>query len=67
VGDIISGEVFWPFWLRSPGLGPNHKREVFRSSFLLETRLEYESFQSFIGFLTFVVQKLWPKNNQLII
>jgi len=25
--------VFWSFWLMLPVLGPNHKREEFRSSF----------------------------------
>jgi len=33
----------------------------------METRLETESFEALIGFLTFLVQKLWPKNNKVII
>jgi len=23
VGDVLSGQGFWPFWLRLPGPGPN--------------------------------------------
>jgi len=34
--------------------------------FLLETRLECESFEPLIDFLGFQVQKLWPKNNKII-
>ena len=34
--------------------------------FLLETKLESESFESFIDFLAFLVQKLWPKINEII-
>jgi len=33
VGDVVSGIVLWPFWLRLQGPGSNHKVEVFRSSF----------------------------------
>ena len=33
---------------------------------LLEARLESKSFQPLIGFLMFLFQKLWPKNNKLI-
>jgi len=32
----------------------------------LESKLESESFEPLIGFLAFLVQKLWPKNNKLI-
>jgi len=35
--------------------------------FLLETRLEPESFEPLICFLMFLVHRLWPKNNKLII
>jgi len=41
--------------------------EGFHSKFLLEIRLDSESFEPLINFLAFVVQKLWPKNNKLII
>ena len=34
--------------------------------FSLETRLESESFEPLIDFLTFLVQKLWSKINKLI-
>jgi len=34
--------------------------------FLLETRLESESFEPLIGFLTFLVQKLWANNNKIL-
>jgi len=40
--------------------------EFFDSSFLLEARLEAESFEPLIGFLVFLVQKLWSKNNDII-
>jgi len=58
MSGIISGVGFWPFWLRLPTPGPNCKVEVFCSSFY--------SFEPLIGFLAFLVQKLWPKNNKLI-
>jgi len=32
--------------------------------FLLETRLESESFEPLIDFLACLVQKFWPKNNK---
>jgi len=35
--------------------------------FTLETRLESESFEPLIDFLAFLVQKLWPKVNKIII
>ena len=34
--------------------------------FLLQNRLESNSFEPLIDFLAFVVQKLWPKHNKLI-
>jgi len=40
--------------------------EVFRSSLLLETRLESEFFEYLIEFIGSQVQKLWPKNNKLM-
>ena len=32
-GDVISGVIFLPFWLRLPGPGLKRQMEVFRSSF----------------------------------
>jgi len=34
--------------------------------FSMETRLEFESFETLIDFLAFLVQNLWPKTNKLI-
>jgi len=45
--DVISSVGFWPFWFMLPDPRPNCKREVFHSSFLLEARLEFESFEPF--------------------
>jgi len=33
--------------------------------FLLETWLKSESFEPFIGFLSFLVEKLWPKKHKI--
>jgi len=33
----------------------------------LETRLESKSFEPLLGFLAFLVQKVWPKNNKILI
>jgi len=35
--------------------------------FFVETRLKSKSFDPLIGFLEFLVQKLWPKNIKLVI
>ena len=66
MGAVIDGVGFRPFWLRLPGAGPYSLDGLFDSSFLLEARLEAESFEPLIGFLAFLVQKLWSKNNDII-
>jgi len=40
--------------------------EFYTFKFVLETRLELESSEPFIGFLVFLVQKLWSTNNKII-
>ena len=62
VGDIISGIGFRPFCLRLPG--PQPLDGIFWPKFLLETRLESESFEPLIGFLVFLLQKFWSENNK---
>jgi len=64
VSDIISGVGFRLLWLRLPDPGPNHKREVFHSSFYWKPGQNLLSL--LIGFLAFKVQKLWANNNKLI-
>jgi len=49
----FSAQVTWP------GTQP-HKRSI-SVKFLLKTRLESVSFETLIGFLVFLVQKLWSK------
>jgi len=64
VGDIISRVGFWPFWFQVtwPWSQPLH--EFFDHKFLLETRLQSESFEPLVAILAFLVQKLWSKNNK---
>jgi len=59
VGDIIGGVGFRPFWQRFLGLGHQPLDGIFWLKFLLETRLQSESVEPLIGFLAFLVQKLW--------
>jgi len=63
VGDIgeLSEVDFGPFWLRLPGPGPQPQDGIFWPKFLLETKLEPESSEPLIGFLAFLVHKLWSK------
>jgi len=35
--------------------------------FSMETRLQSKSFETLLDFLAFLVQKLWPKINKIII
>ena len=55
---VILAHVAWP---RTQPLG----QSVFLK-FSLKTRLESESFEPLIDFLTFLIQKLWSKINKLI-
>ena len=48
-------------WRRAQPLGPSVSLK-----FLLETRLESESFEPLIDFLAFLGQKFWSKINKLI-
>jgi len=57
VSDIVSGEGFWKFWIRLLSPGPKPVDGSFLIKFLLETRLESESFEPFIDFLGFWDQK----------
>jgi len=59
MSGIISGEGFWPYL--AAGTGSKLLDWSISLKFLLETRLEYEFFETLIDFLAFVVQKLWPK------
>ena len=55
---VILAHVVWP---RAQPLG-----QSVLLKFSLETRLESESFEPLIDFLTFLVRKLWSKINKLI-
>jgi len=55
---VILAHVAWP---RAQPLGQSVSLKV-----SLETRLESESFEPLIDFLTFLDQKLWSKINKLI-
>jgi len=55
---VILAHVTWP---RAQPLGQSVSLK-----FSLETRLESNSFEPLINFLTFLVQKLWSKINKLI-
>jgi len=55
---VILAHVAWP---RAQPLG-----QSISLKFLLETRLESESFKPLIDFLAFLIQKLWSKINKLI-
>jgi len=52
VGDVISGVGLRPFWFRLPGPGPNLLWN-FCLKFLLETRLEFRTYEPSVDFLTF--------------
>ena len=56
--EVILAHVAWP---RAQPLG-----QSVLLKFLLETRLESESFEPTIGFIAFLVQKWWSKINKLI-
>jgi len=48
-------------WIRLSGPGRQGQEPIFWLGNLWETRLFYESLEGLIGFLAFLVQKLWPK------
>jgi len=56
---------FRPFWPTSSGPGPEPPDDSISLKFLLETRLESESFDTLDDLLGFQVQKLWSKNNKI--
>jgi len=58
VSHVINGIGFWPFWLRLPNPGPKPPDESSSFNFLLEPRLESESFEPLINFLGLQDQKL---------
>jgi len=52
--------------IRLSGPGRQRQEPIFSFEILLETRLLYESLERLIGFLAFLVQKLWPKKGKKI-
>jgi len=54
VGDVISGVGFRPLWLRLPSFGP----QLLDGKFMLKTKVQSESFELLVSFLTFLVQRL---------
>jgi len=62
LSDIISGEGFWPFWLRLPGPGPKLLVGSISLKFVFQSTLEFKSLEAMTDFLGFRVQKLWPEN-----
>jgi len=61
MGNVISGVGFRLFRPRLPGPGHQPLDGIFCLKFLLETRLQSESFEPSIGFLVCLVEKSWPK------
>jgi len=53
--------TFWPPWPTSPGPGRQPLYGSISLKFLLETRLQSESFDTLDDLLGFRVQKLWSK------
>ena len=58
--------TFRPPWPTSPGPGPKLFDSSISLKFLLETRLQSESFDTFDDLLGFKVQKLWFKINKIL-
>jgi len=56
---------FRPFWPTSSGPRPKPLDGSISLKFLLETKLESESFDTLDNLLGFWVQKLRPKNNKI--
>ena len=61
--DVISEVVLGSFWVMLPDQPLGQSVSL---KFSFETRLESESFEPFIDFLAFLVQKLRSKINKLI-
>jgi len=61
VSDVISEVVLGSFWLMLPGPGHQPLGGSISLKFLLETRLQSESFDTLDDLLGFWVQKLWCK------
>jgi len=53
-------------WLRLSDPGRQRQEPIFWLEILLETKLFYESLEGLIGFLAFLVQKLWPNKSKKI-
>ena len=66
VGDVTNEVGLRPFWLRLSGPGLQLVDGIFWLNFLLETKIDSKSFEPLIGFLAFLVQNLWDKNNKII-
>ena len=58
VSDIITGGTFWPPWPTLPGPGCQSLGGSFSLRFLLEIRLQSESFDTLDDLLGFRVQKI---------
>jgi len=63
VSDVKSEVVFLPILVQVTWPWAQPQGGSISLKFLLETKQESESFESLIGFLAFLVQKLWPTNN----
>ena len=60
MGDVISGEGFWLFWLRLPALGPDARWKYFDQVFI-GTRLKSESFEPLVSFSSISGSKVVAK------
>ena len=58
MSDVISGGTFWAPWPTLPGPGRQPLGGNISLKFLLETRLQSESFDTLDDLLRFRVQKL---------
>jgi len=67
VSDTMTRVGYWPLYLRLFAPGPKPLDGNISLKFVLENRLEHESFQPLIDFLGFWIQKLWSENSKIII
>ena len=51
-------------WIRLSGCGHQQQKPIFWQEVLLKTGLQYKSLDGLIGFLMFLVRKLWPKKSR---